>query len=98
MKNLLKFILLPLSLSLITMLTVYGGYAIYHFGFGSITVPEWHTGYDSKGFPEPFPVSKAIQYWNKKGQIIALNCGIITFVVTLFSIIINSQLTNKYSK
>ncbi|MFS0882554.1 hypothetical protein [Metabacillus niabensis] len=95
LKNILKiiiFIQFPLYISIITMINVYILYALYHFGFGSVTVPEWHTGYDSKGFPEPFPVQKAIQYWNHKGQILALNCGIITFIGT-YLFIINSENT-----
>lgn len=80
------------------MFIVYAVYALYHFGFGSVNVPEWHTGYDSKGFPEPFPVQKAIQYWNHKGQILALKCGIITFVGTYLFIVIKSQLTTKFSE
>jgi hypothetical protein len=98
LKSLLKIILFPLKISFITMFIVYAVYALYHFGFGRITIPEWYTNYDSKGFPEPFPVQKAIQYWNHKGQILSLNFGIITFVGTYLFIVIKSQLTIKFSE
>ena len=98
LKNLLKIILFPLKISFITMFIVYATYALYHYSFGYVTVPEWHTGYDSKGFPEPFPVQKAIQYWKHKGQILALNCGIITFIGTYLFMVIKSKLTSKSSE
>ena len=80
------------------MLIVYGVYALGHFGFGRVSVPEWYTGFDSKGIPETFPVNEAIQYWKLKGQILALNSGITAFVGTCLFIVIKSQLTNKFSK
>lgn len=87
MKNVLKLMLMPLKLSFITMLIVYITYALYHFGFG-VTIPEWYTGYDTKGIAEAFPVQEVIQYWNHKGQILALNSGIITFVASSLLIMI----------
>lgn len=57
---------------------------------------EWHTGYDSTAIP--FPVEKAIKYWNNKGLVLALNCGIISFAGLSLLTVIKSQWSKKISK
>jgi len=87
-----------LAISLLTILIVYPLYFLDHCGFGRVTVPEWFTGYNSKGLPEPFPYNDVIEYWKHKGKIIALNCGVVAFIGTFLFKFIKSQLNLKLGK
>lgn len=82
-----KPIALSLVLSMIISIVFYLFYCLYHFGFGSVSVPEWYTGYDSKGLPIPFPQELAIEHWKSEGKNFSTQIGGVVLIV-FFTLIV----------
>ena len=87
-----KPISVSLVLSIIISIQFYLLYCLYHFGSGSVSVPEWHTGYDSKGLPVPFPLEQAIEYWKTKGRNYATLLGGVSLFIFFTLIAIKHNL------